>query len=313
MNQHSCPQTEGKKSHTRSGMGLLGLMFAISILSSAPAIAQAAPVKPANKATLIVMPFRVNTAKGNAGRSLSANVLTAKLKSALSGTRKFDILERQDLDMIANEIAFSKSEMGNKKLDNAALLTADFIVSGEIGLAEAGTTSRQIPGTERYMRETSGIIIADIKVFDTAQGKVVRACKVEASASSKAPTATYSAGPASDLYMEDLLRTLTENVAVRVTETVFPVKVIQVLAEVVYLNRGEGGGLHVGDSLNICVMGEELVDPDTNESLGATETPIANIRVSEVLPKFSKAVIVSGKGVLKGQIARVPTPEGEGR
>ncbi len=292
-------------------------LLLLAFVASFPICAQSTKGKPSTtKATMIVRPFKMGVKDfGKLGYRIQTDALTEKLKSALSATRKFDLLERQDVDMVDDEVAFSKSSMGNKKLKRGTMVSADYIVSGEVSVVSSGVNSSPVPYTNSYMKMTSGTIIADVKVFETRTGKVARSVKVEATNTLKNTVDRPDQGDAGALFMEDLQRTLVENMALKIVEIVFPMKVIQIDGNLAYINRGEGGGLQLGDSLIVYEAGKAMVDTDTGENLGTTETPVATLRVVEILPKFSKAEILRGQAsVFAGQIVRyAPRQEGRSR
>lgn len=72
-------------------------------------------------------------------------------------------------------------------------------------------------------------------------------------------------------------------------------KIVKVDGNNVYINIGEDS-LNVGDSLRVMAVGEELVDPETGISLGATESEVGQLRVSQTAEKFSIASVVSKNG-----------------
>jgi hypothetical protein len=89
----------------------------------------------------------------------------------------------------------------------------------------------------------------------------------------------------------------------------FPVEIIKVKGNQVYLNRGKDGGFKNGMVLNVYSPGEELIDPDTGEQLGSAEEYAGQIKVSRINPKFTIATIVAGKQQMdfaKGFIIRKP-------
>jgi hypothetical protein len=65
----------------------------------------------------------------------------------------------------------------------------------------------------------------------------------------------------------------------------------------------------VGQIWTANAPGKELKDPDTGEVLGVEEVPIGKVRITEVLPKFSKGEIVEDLGVAVGTILRLPSPD----
>ena len=60
----------------------------------------------------------------------------------------------------------------------------------------------------------------------------------------------------------------------------------------VFINAGSASGITEGDTFSILREGEALIDPDTGMELGRDATKIAEISVSKVEVKFSKAKVV---------------------
>ena len=75
----------------------------------------------------------------------------------------------------------------------------------------------------------------------------------------------------------------------------FPARVIDIAGDgLLTINRGEGTGIAEGDAWTLFRPGDELVDPDTGESLGASEQPVGSVRIVRVWPRFSHAVVLEG-------------------
>ena len=76
------------------------------------------------------------------------------------------------------------------------------------------------------------------------------------------------------------------------------------------MNRGNDSGLHVGDVFDIFEPGEELVDPQTGESLGSTETEVGKARVVRINPKVTIVEMTDGDPsyIQPGFILRAPVP-----
>ena len=53
-------------------------------------------------------------------------------------------------------------------------------------------------------------------------------------------------------------------------------------------------------------VGEELIDPDTKESLGKEEVLVGKAKIISVQPKTSSAEIIDDKGIDKGAVLRLP-------
>ena len=87
---------------------------------------------------------------------------------------------------------------------------------------------------------------------------------------------------------------------------IFPAKVLLKRDKEITINRGEGGGVAVGDTFNVFALGEELIDPDTKESLGREEVKVGKVKITQVNPKTSTAEILEDTGIDKGAILRKP-------
>ncbi len=106
--------------------------------------------------------------------------------------------------------------------------------------------------------------------------------------------------------MVAMARDLAEKIANRVADVIFPAKVLLKRDKEVTINRGEGGGVAVGDTFNVYALGEELTDPDTKESLGREEVKVGRVKITQVNPKTSTAEILDDTGIDKGAILRKP-------
>ena len=76
------------------------------------------------------------------------------------------------------------------------------------------------------------------------------------------------------------------------------------LDKTVTVNRGEGSGVVADQVLRVFAVGKELIDPDTQEVLGKEEVEIGKVRITDVLPKFSKASILEDRGIAEGALLR---------
>ena len=107
-----------------------------------------------------------------------------------------------------------------------------------------------------------------------------------------------------DVLLADAVRDASEKVATRVADVIFPVRVLVKRDKQVTLNRGEGGGVAVGQVWNVYALGEDLVDPDTKQSLGREEVLVGKVRVMSLTPKTSTAEILEDTGIDKNAVLR---------
>lgn len=290
--------------------------------TSPPAAAPEEAPAPPTKASLAVMPFnytaelleREDGVLRLAVRTLTTSAFTNKFVTALVKTRKFDVVERQRVDDILNEVQLSQSGMTSKQraIKAGQMIGADYFLTGEISVFSITTTWAEIPFTKKSQRTIEARIIVDMRIVDTRSSKVVAADKGEARWTQKTmfPNRFESAELPADM-IDTLERTLCDDLTLKTIDGVYPIKIIGITGGEVSLNRGDGGGLAPGLVLDVFLTGDEMVDPDTGESLGFEELKVGRVQVSEILPRFSKATVVSGAAKLvKGAICRrVDEPE----
>jgi hypothetical protein len=116
-------------------------------------------------------------------------------------------------------------------------------------------------------------------------------------------------GAPSSVHFTKMAKAVAAQMADQLVDTVFPMKVLNVQGDKVWINRGQDGGLKKGDVLIVFRPGVALIDPDTGENLGSAETEIGKIKVVRVNPKFTIAkVITKGatEAIQRGDIVRAP-------
>lgn len=278
--------------------------FALALPLLVPAAAMAQ-----QKVTVAVAPFTFHKDfRATPGAALETGALTNKFVTALVGTRKFDVVERERLEKLLDEMQLSQTGL----MDPASAVKAgkgvgaDFMLMGEVSVFTLTTTVKFIKLNDRWQRIEDLRLIVDMRIVDTRTTKVASAFKGDAQLVAKQ---MFKAQPAVDAPLEpatvdEIERQVVDKLVIKVIDTVFPIRIIAVGDDgVVSINRGEGGGVPVGTELDVFSEGEEMVDPDTGEVLGSAETKIGRIRVDQVLPKFSKCSIVAGRPQ-KGNICR---------
>ena len=147
------------------------------------------------------------------------------------------------------------------------------------------------------------------KIYDATTGKLLESANFQTGNDAfkqiqEERNYSVKDGELSDEMMVAVSRTLAEKIANRVADVIFPAKIIAKRDNVVTINRGEGAGVAVGDTFNVFALGNEMIDPDTKESLGREEVKVGKVRISEVTPKFSKAETSEDTGITTGAILR---------
>ena len=181
---------------------------------------------------------------------------------------------------------------------------------GKIEQGKAGIESKKIPDTDEVQRQYEGKITVNVRIVDSRGGKVVTANKFVTEHEDRNRNRDKEVTP--DDFLDALKEKSVKNIVNGIVEGVFPLKIIKITGNNVYINRGAGVSFKVGDSLAVMAQGEGLVDPGTGESLGSAEEEVGRVEVDAIQKKFSTAKIVSGAGQIKvGGIVRLGQQESE--
>ncbi len=85
-------------------------------------------------------------------------------------------------------------------------------------------------------------------------------------------------------------------------------KVVMMKGAGVIINSGKEGGVKVGDVFVVVRKGEDLIDPDTGESLGSSEEELGVIQVTDNnfggKGKAAECKVISGSGFDKGDVVK---------
>jgi len=95
-----------------------------------------------------------------------------------------------------------------------------------------------------------------------------------------------------ELFYDNLKEKAAQRITSQIINGVFPIKIVGVEGQTVFLNYGKGAAqFSVGDELDVYQTGEDMIDPDSGDSLGPKERYLGKIKVKAIERKKSIAVI----------------------
>ena len=236
--------------------------------------------------------------------------MNGQLIDRINATRKFQVVARSDLDDILKEQDFASS--GNVDLNDKSA-AQQFKIAGVKYLVVTTVDDFQdynevatFQGTGRSATKRVIRLSCVGKIYDSTTGKLLESTNFQISNKDISENKTYSARDSN--LNEDLLvaiaREMSGKIANRVTDVIFPPKVLSKRDKQITINRGDGTDIAVGQIWNVFAVGEELIDPDTKESLGREEILIGKAKITSVLPKTSTAEIIEDLGIDKEAVLR---------
>jgi hypothetical protein len=222
------------------------------------------------------------------------------LEEGLRNSGRFIVYDRDKTNEAAvlSEQAFALS---GKAEGNAAefgkLKNVNLIVQPTISLFKSEARlqpSDENPG--RFRKQEKGLININYKVLDTTTLQIKFTLNVEAQSDAQSIVSNGSDSAFSNQAWQNMIQIVTKKSVASIGDRVFPLLVVRFQNKQIFLNRGEGAGLEVGDVKEVFSTSEEMIDPATGKSLGAAEDSLGKVRITRISPKFSVAVPVGELG-----------------
>jgi hypothetical protein len=231
----------------------------------------------------------------------------------LNATRKFEIVGRSDLKEVLREQELAGSGNVATADANAAqagrLAGARYVLVATIDDFEDSTETMAFTNLNRTGFKRTIRLSTTAKIYDSTSGRLMESANVrlERKDDRMDTDGIRRDAEATDVLLLDITREAAEQIATRVADLVFPIRVLTKRDTQITLNRGDGGGVEVGQLFNVFALGEPLIDPDTQEMLGREEVRVGKVRIVSVQPRFSTAEILEDLGITKGTVLR-PAP-----
>ncbi len=290
-------------------MPIFRLFLLVPCLLALPAYAVAQDKKPV--VAIYKMDDLTNSGQGD--------TFSAMIETAIAGTSKFRVVERERLNKLLNEQGKAKGGLitSNRPGKVGGFEGADYLIYGTI--TAISSTKKSDLGSSLLSGVLSGnrggqscnnavvTMEADIKISDANTGEVRYVRRI----SEQQKSASVCGGSNATIDAGALMRAAADKIASGLVTTIYPIQVAAVQADgVIVLNYGEGT-VRPQDYLTVFLKGEPIVDPATGEVIANNETKLGVIRVTDVTGRISKAQPVSnfGNAVPVGAIVREATPD----
>lgn len=139
------------------------------------------------KYSLSIVPFKAEKQISCVGQRVSSNSLTGKISSILSEkfskSKKFNIVDRENLDAYADELSLVSNDLTNEReksrLKNIA--SADYILVGKIEGFNTSKTTQNVPMTGESYSNSSASIQVSYKLLETATMEVITSATIDES------------------------------------------------------------------------------------------------------------------------------------
>ena len=234
---------------------------------------------------------------------------------------KFTVIERQRLDAILQEqnLSLTGQISPSTAVQAGKLLGVDYMLTGRItkfGQRQVGGNAAWGIAMSAKKKTLEGGL--SVRLINTTTGEIVFADEATGEDSNYKINILGTGGGVDydETAVDKVFRPAVEELSRKIIDKsgglsgsdgsrpAVSGKISKVSGDLVYLNMGANKGVKVGDTFTVYALGEEIIDPDTGESLGAEESEVGKVEVIEVKAKYSKARVTSGSGMTAGSAVR---------
>lgn len=245
-----------------------------------------------------------------------AESMGQQLIDRVHNTRKFSVVSRSDLSTILKDQDLQRF---SSDPSDANIAQAFKIAGCKYALI---VTIVDFQDLQEELRGEGGVVMATkrtvrlssvLKIYNVTTGVLLESASFQLSNKDgkKKMFGADADGKRSDALLTDMAFTMAHQASNRVVDVIYPAKILKLTGKIVTINRGDGTGIAKGQTWNVFALGEELIDPDTGENLGAEEIGIGKVRITSVRPKTAQGQVIDDYGIDKGHILR-RTEDGEG-
>jgi len=258
-----------------------------------------------NRLKLAVMPIQTLYDSYRFGNYVPSGVemslkLSQQLSAGITGTNKFAVLDREYIDEFAQNrnILISDDSPIEEKARLGQVLGADYMIVGTISNAGLKIKERASRAIGRAIREYEVDYVFDYRLIVAPTRQVKLADTVNIALEQDQVRVLVKRWRPEDLDYREMVDNLTARVARQVIDSIidrlYPIRIASKnITGQLIINQG-GKRISKGSVLDVFVQGEEIIDVDTKESLGLTESHIATIEIEKVTPTMSYARLVKG-------------------
>ncbi|MBW7988593.1 MAG: hypothetical protein FVQ84_01015 [Planctomycetes bacterium] len=226
--------------------------------------------------------------------------LSQQLSAGITQTNKFAVLDREYISEFAQNrnILISDDSPIEEKARLGQVLGADYMIVGTISNAGLKIKERASRAIGRAIREYEVDYVFDYRLIVAPTRQVKLADTVNIALERDQVRVLVKRWRPEDLDYREMVDNLTARVAKQVIDSIidrlYPIRIASKnITGQLIINQG-GKRISKGSVLDVFVQGEEIIDVDTKESLGRTESHIATIEIEKVTPTISYARLVKG-------------------
>lgn len=285
-------------------LGRLLLLSAAALLFVAPLVrAQEAGGKKKLVITKMIAAPSVAERMKKQGVTLSLDsvleALDSQVHDRVLNTRRFEILERSDADALATESAAAGQAFAFNK--------ADYVMTIRVDSFNDRMEERKLASLGKTIRARVIELSAVAKITEVATQRAIASTNFKVSkrdSENRSENTTVRVGEATDDLLIQAVSEMAQKIAGRAADVVSPARIIGKRDRIVTINRNDQSGIAVGQTWEVFMLGDELIDPDTGDK-SREEVLVGKVKVTRVTPQNSQAEIIEDTGIDRGAVVRL--------
>jgi hypothetical protein len=231
------------------------------------------------------------------------------IADALTATGRAAVLDRESTDLDA-ELAFAASGKATptETLKQAQADVADFVVVTRLDNLHIDRHARPMRTAEREIVSYAGRGSLTFRVIHLASRQVLASGTIETSKSSEE---SLREEVDTNAWKSEMLRELRSRASDRIVSALLPIRVVSQDGAEVTVNAGTGR-IQEGVQYAVVILGDEITDPESKESIGRKERACCQLSITSVSEHIAVGRLSEPPTLKAGEVLEVrplsPTP-----
>jgi len=227
------------------------------------------------------------------------NTLVDRIKGSIVNTRKFEVVEQNRLkELIDYRAKMVDTGIVDTQDNNAPtpgkVMAAGYLVYGTVlslGTKEVDTASAGLASRKHESRVELQVEITNAESGKVVASKTVNVIRMAGTTATEGQSVRSTQN--ADV-LQEAIAAAAQEVSNALVDLAFPAKILRVSPNGEIILNLTAEQARVNELYNVFQTGDEMLDPDTGESLGAEETFLGRLSIVRTSPKFSYAVAIEG-------------------
>ena len=219
--------------------------------------------------------------------------LRSRITDNIVNTRKFEVVERQRMASVLSERKLADAGMTDADTAPEAgkLKAAGFVIYGSVLSLGLDQSQSSVQGFSAS-KDTAKVEL-QLRIANAETGKLLASKTIisEQSQNRMGGDGMRTTGNFAEQALQDAIRDAAKKVTDALMDLSYPAKILKVNPADLLVNLTQEQ-TEYGAVYEVFSPGEEIIDPDTGESLGSSESYVGKIAITRTAPRFSTAVPV---------------------